>query len=349
MARRAHRTEWVLEGATLPAPMQPPPQDTPPLLASVGAVLRPGDHRLVATWALGMGCKVLLAGEDGAPGALVEDVERYPVEGDPALMGISWPRGAQGVGRALDELSRTAVARSLVLMELAGTDVDDAACEALLRMVRLVRLDVSDSRVGPRGLEWLRALPEMELLRAEGVEGGAAAADDGRDAPLDAGLAPAALATRRMLARGLELALVRLALEAGWPGAEVLGFSAWLWFQVMLGAATAVAALVLEVACGLLGVRSPGKALLGLEVTRAEGGAATLSRPVRVWIQGLALGIPPLWIVAGLRGLWRLASGGRAPWDARCGTVVVARSVAAAREGFAWALFLGSTAWLLFG
>ena len=329
--------------------MEPPSPEPQPLLASVGAVLRPGDHRLVGTWALAQGCKVLLAGEDGAPGILVESLEAYPAEGDPALMGLSWPRGAQGVGRALDELSRTAVARSLVLLEVAGTDVDDSACEAVLRMVRLVRLDVSDSLVGPRGLEWLRALPELELLRADGVDGGAAAADDGRDAPLDAGLAPAALATRRMLARGLELALLRVALEVAWPGGEPVGFNAWLAFQVSLGLATAAAGLAVETVAVRLGLPSPGKALLGLEVRRAEGGAALLTRPCRVWIQGLGIGMPPFWIVLGLRGLWRLASGGRTAWDAHCGTVVVARSVGAARESLAWALLLGGLGWLLLG
>ena len=323
--------------------------EEPILMASVGAVLRPGDHGLVARWALGRGCKVLLAGADGAPGTLVADLGELPPEGDPPLMGISFPRGATGVDAAVDELSRTAVARSLVLLELAGTDATDASAEALLRMVRLVRLDVSDTAIGARGLEWIRALPELELLRAEGVAGGSRLGDDGREAPLDAALAPAALATRRLLARGSELVAVRVALALSWPWAAPVGFGAWLRQQAVLDLSTAAAVLSLETLLAAAGLRSPGKALLGLAVQRAEGGSSRVGRPARVWLQGLAAGAPVLWCLAGIRALWGLAMGRRSPWDQACGTVVVAREIAGVRELLAWAVLLGGLGWLLLG
>ncbi|MDA0947802.1 MAG: hypothetical protein O2799_04745 [Planctomycetota bacterium] len=323
--------------------------EEPILLASVGAVLRPGDHRLVARWAVGLGCKVLLAGADGAPGLLVSDPSELPEEGDPPLMGISFPRGATGVDAAVDELSRTAVARSLVLLELAGTDASDASAEALLRLVRLVRLDVSDTAIGPGGLEWLRALPELELLRAEGLAGGGRLGDDGREAPLDAALAPAALATRRLLARGGELVSARVLLTLAWPWEAPVGFGPWVQQQAVLDLSAAGAVMALETLSAIAGVRSPGKALLGLEVQRAEGGEALQSRPARVWLRGVAAGIPLLWAVAGARALWTLAMGRRAPWDGACGTVLVAHEIAGLRELLAWAVLLGGLAWLLVG
>ncbi len=323
--------------------------EEPILMASVGAVLRPGDHRLVARWAIARGCKVLLAGTDGAPGVLVSELDALPEDGDPPLMGISFPRGAREVDTALEELSRTAVARSLVLLEIAGTDATDASAEALLRMVRLVRLDVSDTGIGPRGLEWVRALPELELLRAEGVAGGSRLGDDGREAPLDAALAPAALATRRLLARGVELVSARVALALAWPGEPPVGFGPWLRQQALLDLSTAGAVLVLETLAAAAGLRSPGKALLGLLVQRAEGRSPLLGRPARVWARGLAAGLPILWFLAGARALWTLAMGRRAPWDEACGTVLVAREIAGLRELVAWLVLLGGLVWLLVG
>lgn len=64
---------------------------------------------------------------------------------------------------------------------------------------------------------------------------------------------------------------------------------------------------------------TPGKALFSVRVTTADGGrlslAQSLSRTARLWLAGLALGLPILSLVAPIAAYFRLNARGRTWWD----------------------------------
>jgi uncharacterized RDD family membrane protein YckC len=64
---------------------------------------------------------------------------------------------------------------------------------------------------------------------------------------------------------------------------------------------------------------TPGKWTFSLRVTREDGGklllGAALVRSVRVWIQGMALGIPLILLIANWLGYKQLTSRGVTAWD----------------------------------
>jgi uncharacterized RDD family membrane protein YckC len=64
---------------------------------------------------------------------------------------------------------------------------------------------------------------------------------------------------------------------------------------------------------------TPGKALLGIRIANAEGGrpspAVALSRSMRVWVQGLGLGLPLIILVTEALSYSRLTRTGATPWD----------------------------------
>ena len=69
---------------------------------------------------------------------------------------------------------------------------------------------------------------------------------------------------------------------------------------------------------GLTGF-TPGKWLFGIQVVRPDGRpigfGAALWRELRVWVQGLALGIPLLSLVTQIAGYSWLTADGHTPWD----------------------------------
>lgn len=314
-------------------------------LAGAGSVLKPGDQHIVATWVQARGGHVLLAGEDGSPSQLVGPEQPLPEPLGP-LMGIRLPRGSVGVDHAMEALAGTAVARGLVLLELAGTDLGSRGAAALLGMVRLVRLDVSDTRIAARDLNLLRALPELERLVAEGVEGNEAA-DDGRLAPLEAGLAPAALAVRRGWARAVDWCLALTLLEGITQDSPADGTLEWLLQGASHSLAAAGILLVYE-SLGLAAVgRTLGKALLGLGVVAPEaiGLGRAFRRSAGSVLIGMGAGLPILGHLLALKAGWTLASGRRAPWDRRAGTLVKATVVPASRTWLAAALCAACLWW----
>lgn len=121
----------------------------------------------------------------------------------------------------------------------------------------------------------------------------------------------------RFLARHLDYALFALVLgvlrsHVRWHALElpdaVLGLSIpLLWAPV-------------EAICLSLGGTTPGKAVFGLRVLRGDGDklslAGALARSLRVWVQGMGLGLPGVNLLANGLGYRALRRRGVTPWDA---------------------------------
>lgn len=90
---------------------------------------------------------------------------------------------------------------------------------------------------------------------------------------------------------------------------------------------------LLDVPCTKLWGRTPGKALLGIRVqSTANDGVITWNqawkRSLLVWVKGLAIGIPLVWLVTSSVAMRRVIRTGLASWDEASHTRVVgARAV----------------------
>jgi hypothetical protein len=104
------------------------------------------------------------------------------------------------------------------------------------------------------------------------------------------------------------------------------------------------------IALGLFG-RTPGKALLGLEVRRRDGGRPGLLTGVRrareVFVRGLGLGIPLVNLIAIVASGARLINKGATSWDERLGLETRAETLDARRVQIALGVLVGS--WFLLG
>jgi uncharacterized RDD family membrane protein YckC len=88
-----------------------------------------------------------------------------------------------------------------------------------------------------------------------------------------------------------------------------------------------ISMILLDVPCTKLWGRSPGKAVLGLRVVSTDGSAITWKqawqRSLLVWVKGLALGLPLVWLVTALVSMRRVTKTGLASWDEASRTRVV--------------------------
>lgn len=131
---------------------------------------------------------------------------------------------------------------------------------------------------------------------------------------------------RRVAARVLDLLLGLLiaGVALGWVGAQLVpGIAS---FLALPGGELAFAGLVLPVAlaletlwCVALGT-TPGKAIMGLRIRRLDGAAPTtrqiVRRQVRLYVLGLAAGLPVLSVITAALQLVRLQRTGATRWDA---------------------------------
>ena len=148
---------------------------------------------------------------------------------------------------------------------------------------------------------------------------------------------PAVSANRRILARFIDtwvlgfvgsfLVIVIWTLLFGAMSEELANnraFSSWL---------AVLSMAILDVPCTKLWGRTPGKALLGIRVQSTTGdGVLTWNqaskRAMLVWVRGLALGIPLVWLVTASVAMRRVTRTGLASWDEAASTRVVSARAA---------------------
>jgi uncharacterized RDD family membrane protein YckC len=98
---------------------------------------------------------------------------------------------------------------------------------------------------------------------------------------------------------------------------------------------------------------TPGKWTFSLRVVRADGDklllGAALVRSVRVWIQGMALGIPPILLVTNWLGYKQLTSRGITSWDERTPSTTQQAPLSGSRMVTAIALVAACLALLSWG
>jgi hypothetical protein len=92
--------------------------------------------------------------------------------------------------------------------------------------------------------------------------------------------------------------------------------------------------------------RTPGKRLLGLQVTRLDGSPPEMSqaaaRSISVWVRGLALGLPIVSLLTAADGYSRLTRSGRTSWDMSLGLKVTQREDDVPRMAICWGLIFAS-------
>lgn len=98
--------------------------------------------------------------------------------------------------------------------------------------------------------------------------------------------------------------------------------------------------------------RTPGKALLGITLSDADGPlsfAAALKRSLRVWVMGLGMGLPLVSLLAPLGSYLRLTARGVTAWDEALGVRVEAEPLGPARTAVAVAIVGGILALAVLG
>lgn len=239
-----------------------------------------------------------------------------------------------------------------------------------------------DERIGPVSTAALQHLYQQALVDARTLvwqEGMAAWLPLGQVAALDAAMhavpppapvtadavlrqeLPMAGRWRRFFARLFDLGweCLLVALAAGFLlDAVSAGFVAWTnlpgWDEAFVLLSLPFA-LALDALCYAAFGNTPGKALLGLQLTSIRGErltlAACLIRNLRLWASGLGLGIPVVSLFTLARQSGRLHKGMQASYDEEAGDRVHARPIGRGRRAAfgtafgAFALLLGAS-WL---
>jgi uncharacterized RDD family membrane protein YckC len=142
------------------------------------------------------------------------------------------------------------------------------------------------------------------------------------------------LLVRRITARALDLllGLVVAGIALGWTAAQLVpGIASFLarpGGELIFGTLVLPVALVLETLWCLAVGTTPGKAVMGLRIRRRDGAIASsreiLGRQAKLYVHGLAAGLPVLSMLAAGVQLLRLCRAGETRWDADTGLQVQA-------------------------